>query len=144
MHQRVESIDIELSKEGSLWRMFKKGRYMQATARGDFTFHLNTRLTQSQSLRKHAFYSVGLNYAGHLLVKCNMGVPSKAHFLLFNCTSSRVVHLKLVLDRTSPAFIRAIKQFWSRLGSPDINFSDNFKTLIFSLPEKMKTRFLTC
>lgn len=121
-------LTLDYQKKELLEECFKKLRSMQVRTRQRFTFPLNTRLTQPQIYVQHAFYTVGLNYSGLLFLKYNTGVPCKAWFLLFNCTSSRSVYLELVLDITSPTFIRAFKRFSSRCGLPDVTLSNNFQT----------------
>ena len=77
----------------------------------------------------NAFSATGLDYAGPLIVRndnCKDG--RKVYILLFTCASSRALHLELVPDMTSQAFIRAFKRFSARRGSPNLIVHDNFRT----------------
>ena len=57
------------------------------------------------------------------------GVPcSKAYICLYTCAVTRAVHLELVPDLTSEAFIRSFRRFISTQGICRIIYSDNAKT----------------
>ena len=73
------------------------------------------------------FSYVGLDYAGPLYVK-NKEVGVKVWIALFTCGVSRALHLELVLDMTTEAFLRSFKCFAARRGIPLKNMSDNSKT----------------
>ncbi|XP_065664477.1 uncharacterized protein LOC136086131 [Hydra vulgaris] len=53
---------------------------------------------------------------------------SKVYVLILTCASRRAAHLELTPDMKIPAFIRALKPFIARRGTPDTITSDNFKT----------------
>lgn len=77
---------------------------------------------------KHAFHQTGVDYAGPIWLKSMTGrrpKPHKAYISIFVCLSSKAVHIELVSDLTTEAFIAALKRFMARRGvSADI-FSDN-------------------
>ena len=73
------------------------------------------------------FSYVGLNYAGPLYVKIKE-VGVKVWIALFTCGVSRALHLELVLDMTTEAFLRCFKCFATRRGTPLKIISDNSKT----------------
>ena len=57
------------------------------------------------------------------------GVPcTKAYICLVTCAVTRAVHLELVPDLTTEAFIRAFRRFTSTRGMCRIIYSDNAKT----------------
>ena len=49
----------------------------------------------------------------------------KAYICLFVCLSVKAVHLELVSDLTTEAFIAALRQFISRRGYPSLIWSDH-------------------
>lgn len=88
----------------------------------------------------YAFCNVGLDYAGPLYVRnFTMDATLKVYFLLITCASSRAIHLELVPNLKSPAFIRAMTRFISKRGAPNLVVHDNAKTF---LAKEVKT-FLT-
>ena len=54
----------------------------------------------------------------------------KVHVVLYTCASSRAVHLDIVPDISSEAFVRSLKRFVSRRGIPKLFISDNAKCFI--------------
>ena len=87
----------------------------------------------------YSFCNIGLDYAGPLYVRESAkAVAVKVYILLFTCASSRAVHLELVPDMKSSAFVRAFERLISRKGLPKTVISDNFKTF----KSKQVKRFL--
>ena len=81
----------------------------------------------------YPFTNTGVDYLGPLLVKPTLGPSSKlykTHIVLYTCASSRAIHLDLVPDNTSGAFVRSLKRFASRRGIPKLFISDNAKTFL--------------
>ncbi|KAL5497136.1 hypothetical protein EMCRGX_G013555 [Ephydatia muelleri] len=78
------------------------------------------RVTQSTP-----FAFTGLDYAGPLYLK---GTGDKVWVCLFTCCATRALHLDLVVDMTTEAFIRCFKRFVARRGIPRVIISDNSKT----------------
>ena len=75
-----------------------------------------------------AFSSIGVDFAGPIYVKdvYNMrSVMNKACIVLYTCASSRAVHLDLVPNMSSQAFVRSFKRFTARRGVPRLVVSDN-------------------
>jgi hypothetical protein len=64
----------------------------------------------------HPFVNVGIDYAGPLTVKINRKTSMKAYVAIFVCMSTKAVHIELVSDLTSGAFIAALTRFVSRRG----------------------------
>ena len=78
------------------------------------------RVTQSPP-----FAFTGLDYAGPLYLR---GTEDKVWICLFTCCATRALHLDLVVDMTTEAFIRCFKRFVARRGIPQVIISDNSKT----------------
>ncbi|XP_033254138.1 uncharacterized protein LOC117193495 [Drosophila miranda] len=77
------------------------------------------------------FLHSGLDYAGPVTIKTSAGrTPKfgKAWFAIFVCLSTKAIHIELVSDLTTPAFIAAFKRFWSRRGPISDLYSDNGTT----------------
>ena len=71
-----------------------------------------------------------MDYAGPVLLRHGgqrSKSTSKAYIALFICMSTKAIHLELVSDLTSNAFIAALKRFIARRGIPAQIFSDNGK-----------------
>nr|XP_022906719.1 uncharacterized protein LOC111418409 [Onthophagus taurus] len=78
-----------------------------------------------QQLR--AFTTVGVDYAGPFITTTHKyrGVKTfKSYICIFVCASTKAVHLELVSELTSDAFIAALRRFISRRGSCTTIFSD--------------------
>jgi len=70
------------------------------------------------------FKIIGLDYAGPFVTRNDL----KAYILLFTCSLSRAIHLELLTNQTTEAFITGFKRLVARRGLPDIIYSDNAKT----------------
>jgi hypothetical protein len=80
-----------------------------------------------------AFTRVGVDFAGPVYTKeilpAEKNLPTfKTYICLFTCTSSQALHLELVPDLSTKAFIRCLLQFMSRRGIPKIFVYENGKT----------------
>lgn len=76
-----------------------------------------------------AFSFTGVDFAGPLLVRATLASPStKVWISLFTCYVTRAVHLDVVTDQSTVAFIRCLKRFVARRGLPNRFISDNGKT----------------
>ena len=74
------------------------------------------------------FSKVGLDYAGPLQLKLGLTrKPTivKAYVCVFVSLSVRAVHLELVSDLTTSAFIACLRRFISRRGKPSLLWSDH-------------------
>ncbi|KYM95091.1 hypothetical protein ALC62_14274 [Cyphomyrmex costatus] len=77
-----------------------------------------------------AFLHCGLDYAGPVPVRLNSGrgyKSQKAYIGVFVCMTTRAIHLDLVSDYTTPAFLAAYARFCSRRGMLTDLYSDNAK-----------------
>lgn len=73
------------------------------------------------------FEVCGIDYCGPLLMtqQIRKRGPIKVYISIFICFSTKAVHLELVPDLTTIAFISALKRFVSRRGRCRIIYSDN-------------------
>lgn len=77
---------------------------------------------------KRAFSNVGIDYSGPVTVKSALGkFPklTKAWIAVFVCLVTRAIHLELVSDSTTQAFIAAFKRMVARRGIISQVISDN-------------------
>ena len=75
-----------------------------------------------------AFCVTGIDFAGPVTLKkghTRKPVHIKAYICLFICLSTRSIHLEVVSDLTTPAFIAALLRFVSRRSCPHTIYSDN-------------------
>ena len=88
-------------------------------------------LPESRVTVTSAFTHVGVDFAGPLFVKTGSGAAKqmkKVYICLFTCATSRALHLELIPDLSSEAFIRCLRRFTARRGTPASITSDNAKT----------------
>lgn len=74
------------------------------------------------------FYNSGVDYAGPIFTRDRRSrgfKKFKSYICLFVCFSTKAVHLELVTDLTSAAFIGALRRFVARRGKPNCIYSDN-------------------
>lgn len=78
------------------------------------------------------FTHTGLDFAGPLFVKEDVTTAKpklrKVYVTLFTCASTRAVHLELLINLSTDAFLQAFRRFSSRRGTPRTLISDNAKT----------------
>ena len=75
------------------------------------------------------FRHTGVDYTGHIWVKSEQGA-SKMYLLIFTCLNIRAVHIELVPDMSTQAFILAFIRFTNIYGIPSHIYSDNAKSFI--------------
>lgn len=74
------------------------------------------------------FEKIGVDYAGPVLIKYgHVRKPSivKAYICVFVSPTVKAVHLELVTDLTSVAFIASLRRFIARRGIPTLIWSDH-------------------
>ena len=77
------------------------------------------------------FLHCGLDYAGPILIRTTPGrgyKTHKAYIALFICLAVKAIHLELVNNYTTDAFLAAFYRFSSRRGLPNAMYSDNGTT----------------
>eukprot|EP00112_Aurelia_sp_Birch-Aquarium-sp1_P020281 Seg5190.1 transcript_id=Seg5190.1/GoldUCD/mRNA.D3Y31 product="hypothetical protein" protein_id=Seg5190.1/GoldUCD/D3Y31 len=87
-----------------------------------------SQLPEFRVKEKHAFSSVGIDFAGPLYVKSTSVQNKKVYLALFTCGVSRALHLELVPDLSTATFLRCFKRFVSRRDVPSLVVPDNAKT----------------
>ncbi|UYV73020.1 hypothetical protein LAZ67_10001579 [Cordylochernes scorpioides] len=74
------------------------------------------------------FSKTGIDFAGPFITKPNVirtKVTLKSYIALFICFSTKAIHLEIVSDLSTPAFLAAFRRFISRRGKPSDIFTDN-------------------
>lgn len=74
------------------------------------------------------FTNTGVDYAGPLSIrdkKCRNPRILKGYICIFVCMNTKCVHLEVVSDLTSQAFLAVLKRFVARRGKPLHIYSDN-------------------
>lgn len=86
----------------------------------------------------YPFIRCGVDYTGPIFIlnRKGRGVKlEKAYICLFIYFSTKAIHLELVTDLSSKAYLLAFKRFISRRGKPIEISSDNGKTFVGALKE---------
>lgn len=76
----------------------------------------------------YPFSKVSVDYAGPINLKASAlrsTAVIKAYIALFKCITTKAIHLELVSDLSSAAFIASLDRFTSRRGLPTDIYSDN-------------------
>ena len=76
------------------------------------------------------FTVTGVDFTGTLCYANEHSKLNKCYIVLFTCAVTRNVHLELVTDLSTAAFIRAFRRFTSRRSVPSHLISDNASTFI--------------
>lgn len=77
---------------------------------------------------ENAFHHCGLDYTGTVEVKANKGrgiKTTKGYIAVFICMVTKAVHLEIVSELTSVAFLAALSRMAARRGAPRHIYSDN-------------------
>lgn len=87
------------------------------------------------------FSRCGVDYANPITLregKRHNSCNHKAYIVVFVCFATKALHLDLVSDLTSDAFIAALKRLISRRGRLERMFSDNAKTTFIGAQRQIK------
>lgn len=68
-----------------------------------------------------------MDFVGPLLVKCRGNQMRKVYIALFSCCLTRALHLDPVDDLSRAKFLRCLRKFTARRGTPTLIVSDNAK-----------------
>ncbi|XP_055585541.1 uncharacterized protein LOC129738386 [Uranotaenia lowii] len=73
------------------------------------------------------FLATGIDYCGPVFIKSpnRRAGPTKGYVALFVCFRTKAVHIELVGNLTTDAFLAALRRFMSRRGYPQHIYSDN-------------------
>ncbi|KAJ0171671.1 hypothetical protein K1T71_012434 [Dendrolimus kikuchii] len=85
-------------------------------------------LPEARSNPTRPFYHSGVDYTGYVDVKSSKGrgiKSTKGYVAVFICMVTKAVHLELVSDLTSSAFLAALRRLSARRGIPRHLYSDN-------------------
>ncbi|XP_062704057.1 uncharacterized protein LOC134286461 [Aedes albopictus] len=78
------------------------------------------------------FLKVGVDYCGPFLVTYpqRRSSPVKCFVAIFVCLVTKAVHVELVADLTTAAFLAALRRFTARRGRPAVIMCDNAKNFV--------------
>lgn len=85
-------------------------------------------LPQARVTPSRPFTHSGVDFTGHVELKANKGrgiKTVKGYVAVFVCLSTKAIHLELVSDLGTSAFIAAFRRFCARRGTPSHVYSDN-------------------
>lgn len=85
-------------------------------------------LPKSRICPARPFQLVGVDYAGPFFIKSSRlkrAPIQKCYAAIFICMTTKAIHIEVVSDLTSQAFLATLKRFISRRGNPTSIFSDN-------------------
>lgn len=85
-------------------------------------------LPAARSTPARPFSVVGIDFAGPLMIKrgnTRRSVSVKCYLSVFVCFASRAIHLEVVSDLTTTAFLAALTRFTARRGLPSDIYTDN-------------------
>jgi len=74
------------------------------------------------------FQLVGVDYAGPITMKPDLSrskIRIKGYLAVFVCCVTRAIHIEIVQDATTQAFIKCLRRFVARRGKPHNVYSDN-------------------
>lgn len=99
----------------------------------DKHYQLMGDLPSSRSNPSRPFDHTGVDFTGHFFIKISSGRAircTKGYVAVFVCMATKAVHLELVSDMTTSAFLAALRRFSARRGKPSNMYSDNGKNFV--------------
>lgn len=101
--------------------------------RGETLEQIMGQLPPERVTESNAFNHTGVDFAGPFECKCTGHRTTKkfkVYVAIFVCMSSRAVHIEIVSDLTTAAFLNSLKRFTARRGLPKTIFSDNGRNFV--------------
>ena len=98
-----------------------------------FKYPKFTKLSANRVNLVRSFTDIGVNYTRNLWVKSDNGGSKKMYILVFTCLSARSVHIELLQDMSTYAFIQALIRFSNLFGIPERLYSDNARSFYAAL-----------
>lgn len=90
-------------------------------------------LPASRVTKNTPFQTIGIDFTAHLIVRSSNRKNThkkKVYVTIFICFVSKAVHLEIVENLTTQAFLEAFERFSARRGLPSAVFTDNAKTFV--------------
>lgn len=87
-------------------------------------------LPKNRVTPSRAFLHSGLDYAGPFNIKISRNKTGKAYLCVFVCFATKAIHLEIVSELSTTAFLNALKRFVARRGRCAKLFSDNAKNFV--------------
>lgn len=85
-------------------------------------------LPKDRIVPSRPFSKVGIDFAGPILTKPNLKrskITIKSYIAIFICFCTKAVHLEIVSDLTTAAFLACLRRFIARRSRPSMIWSDN-------------------
>lgn len=85
-------------------------------------------LPQNRVTQTRRFLNTGIDYCGQFCIKekkLRNRAKVKVYACIFICFSTKAVHIELVSDLTTAAFIGSLRRFFARRGLAENLYSDN-------------------
>ncbi|GFY12252.1 integrase catalytic domain-containing protein [Trichonephila clavipes] len=90
-------------------------------------------LPRDRVVPDYPFNCSGVDFCGPFMIRYKIqrkGILHKIYICVFVCFVSKAIHIEIVSDLTSDAFIATLKRFFSRRGKCAKLYSDNGKTFV--------------
>ena len=110
---------IETNSKESNQKLFWMQKILCHTFRYTTTRHFSIRTTGTRPFQ-----------VSPIMYRSTKRGEKKAYILLFTCSLTRAIHLKLLPYETADEFIRALKRLIARRRCPETIYSDNAKTYV--------------
>ncbi|GFW59774.1 integrase catalytic domain-containing protein [Trichonephila clavipes] len=97
------------------------------------TSQLMGNLPRDRVVPDYPFNCSGVDFCGPFMIRYKnqrKGILHKIYICVFVCFVSKAIHIEIVSDLTSDAFIATLKRFFSRRGKCAKLYSDNGKTFV--------------
>ncbi len=132
----ITFVNTEFWIVGSLPNVVKKVIHRCTTCiryRGETLQQIMGQLPPERVTECDSFTHTGVDFAGPFNCKCTghrSTIHFKAYIAIFVCMSSRAIHIEVVSNLTTAAFLDALKRFAARRGLPKTIWSDNGRNFV--------------